>query len=70
MSVLHRDDVMSLSLMLHHTFVDVCEMKKMKAAEVIGNLIGKSERTVQEWRKTFYENAGTFPDSEQGRYQR
>ena len=69
-SMLHRDDIMSLSLMLHHAFVNVCKMKKTKAAEEIGKLIGKSERTVREWRKSFYDNSGTFPDSEQGHYQR
>ena len=57
-SMLHRDDIMSLSLMLHHSFVNVCKMKKTTAAKEIGKLIGKSERTVREGRKSFYDNGG------------
>ena len=69
-SVLPRDDLMSLSLTLHHLLTNVYGVKKTDAAESIGQLIGKNERTVREWRKTFCDNAGSFPDSEQGHYQR
>ena len=67
---LSRDDLMSLSITLHHALVDICGVKKTEAAEVIGHLINKSERTVREWKTTFYANDGSFPDSEQGCYQR
>ena len=68
--MLHNDDIMSLSLMLHHLFVNCCKIKKTMAAKEIGKLIGKSERLVREWQKSFYDNGGTFPDSEQGHYKR
>ena len=69
-SVLSRDDLMSLSLTLHHVLVNIYGVTKRNAAEMIGNLIGKNERTVREWRKSFNDNGGSFPDSEQGHYRR
>ena len=33
-------------------------------------MTGKGKCTIGRWRKLFYDNAGTFPDSEQGHYQR
>ena len=69
-SVLSRDDLMSLSLTLHHVLVNIYGVTKRNAAEMIGNLIGKNERTVREWRKFFNDNGGSFPDSEQGHYRR
>ena len=69
-SVLPRDDLMSLSLTLHHVIVDIYGLKKTTAADTIAKVIGKGECTVREWRKAFYENDGSFPDSEQGHYQR
>jgi len=70
MSVLSRDDLMSLSLTLHHVLVNVHGVKKVDAAQTIAEVTGKGKRTVRRWRKLFYDNAGTFPDSEQGHYQR
>lgn len=69
-SVLPRDDVMSLSLTLHHVLVNVHGVKKVDAAQTIAEVTGKGKRTIGRWRKLFYDNAGTFPDSEQGHYQR
>ena len=61
---------MSLSITLHYALVDICGVKKTEAAGVIGHLIDKTECAVRELRNTFYEYAGSFPDSEQGCYQR
>jgi len=61
---------MSLSLTLHHVLVNVHGVKKVDAAQTIAEVTGKGKRTVRRWRKLFYDNAGTFPDSEQGHYQR
>ena len=36
---------------------------------MIGELIGKSDRTVCEWKATFLCNDYSFPDSMQGKYQ-
>ena len=67
---LSRDDLMSLSLLLHHLIVNVLGFQLTFAAKVIGDLINKSDRTVREWRATFLCNDGCFPDSLQGKYQR
>ena len=45
-SVLPRDDLMSLSFTLHRLLTSVYGVKKTDAAESIGQLIGKNERTV------------------------
>ena len=48
-----RDDLMSLSVtltMLRHVLPYVYGLKMSGAAESIGRLIGKNERTVREWR--------------------
>ena len=57
----------SLSLTLHHVLVNVHGVKKVDAAPTIAEVTGKGKRTM---RKLFYDNAGAFPDSEQGHYQR
>ena len=41
-----------------------------EAAELIGSMIGKNERTVRQWKNVFFLNEGSFPDSLQGKYQR
>ena len=64
-NVLPRNHLMSLSLTLHHAMVDICGRKKTAAAEAIGSLIGKSGHIVRDWRKSFFANSGSFPDSEQ-----
>ena len=70
MSVMSRDDLMSLSLTLHHVLVNQHGVKKVHAAQTIAEVTGKGKHTVRRWRKLFYDDAGTFPDSEQGHYQR
>ena len=66
---LDRDDLMSLSLLLHYLIVNILGLQLTFAAKVIGDLVGKSERTVREWRGTFLCNDGSFPGSLQGKYQ-
>ena len=67
---LSRDDLLSLSVFLWHVFVGILSFKLTDAAELIGRVIGRSDRTVREWRVTFNSNRGTFPDTLQGKYQR
>ena len=52
--------------------LDNCSVLRTAAAKKIATLIGKSKRTVRdsEWRSVFFKNGGSFPDSEQGDYQR
>ena len=67
---LDRDDLMSLSIALHHLLVTMLQLKKIDASKLIAELTGKGERTVREWRATFTANNGSFPDTLQGKYQR
>ena len=61
---------MSSSLTLHHILVKLHGVKKVDAAQTIAEVTGKGKLTIGRWRKLFYDNAGTFPESEQGHYQR
>lgn len=69
-SALDRDDLMSLSLLLHEVLVNEIGIQMTPASEVIGKVLNKSGRTVREWRAAFHDNDGCFPDSLQGKYQR
>ena len=40
------------------------------ASKLIGEMVGKSDRTVREWKATFLTNGNSFPDTLQGKYQR
>lgn len=69
-AAMSRDDIMSLSITLHYMLVTLHGVMPMKAADSIASLVGKTERTVREWRYMFFSSNGEFPDSEQGKYQR
>ena len=61
---------MSLSITLHYALVGVSGVPQTTAAALISSLIGKSERTVREWKYDFLSNGGQFSDTEQGKYRR
>ena len=63
---LNRHDTISLALFL--TF-HLLNFPSTRAAEYAAIMIGKSDRTVRQWRADFHENQA-IPDSQQGRYQR
>ena len=65
---LHRDDLMSLTIVLHHLLA--LHFPLTRATQLIAELVGKSDRTVWDWRATFLANSGSFPETLQGRYQR
>ena len=67
---LDRDDLKSLSVLLHYLLVCLLRMGVTDASKWIADLTGKCERTIREWRATFIKNKGSFPDTLQGRYQR
>ena len=69
-SVLSRDDLMSLSIVLNHLLVTELGFQLTEAAKTLSKVIEKSDRTVREWRGMFVANGGTFPDTLQGKYQR
>ena len=66
---LDRENTISLALFLTYNLVNLLNLSFTNAAEYIGIMIGKSERTVRQWHADFREN-GAILDSKQGRYQR
>ena len=70
MNGLDRDDVMSLSIILHYLLVCLLQLGATDALKWIADVSGKCARTIREWRATFIANKGSFPDTLQGRYQR
>ena len=69
-STLSRDDLMSLSLLLHQMSVNEHGVLMTPASESIGKALNMSGRTIREWRASFLANDGCFPDTLQGKYQR
>ena len=67
---LDRDDLRSLSILLHYLLVCLLQLGATDASKWIADVSGKCERTIREWRATFVANKGSFPDTMQGRYQR
>ena len=67
---LHRDDLMSLTIVLHYLLVNTLHFPMTSSSQLIAELIKKSDRTVREWRATFLANSGSFPETLQGKYQR
>ncbi len=67
---LSRDDLLSLSILLWYLLVNILEFQLTEAAKLIARVLGKSDRTIREWKAVFRDNDGCFPDSLQGKYQR
>ena len=67
---LHRDSLQSVSMLLWYLLGGVLRYPIMDAAKLIGEVLGKGERTIREWRAKFIDNRGKFPESLQGKYQR
>ena len=59
-SHLSRDDCVSLSLFLCFQPSKHLEQGETRAVELAGVMVGKSDKTVREWRKQFFENDGTI----------
>lgn len=66
---LDRDDNISLGLFLTYNLENALQYPSTKAAECAAIMLGKSERTVWQWRTDFLEN-GEILHNKQGRYQR
>ena len=67
---LNRDDTMALTMFLYSFLVFCLQFTLCNSAKLISELLGYSDRTIREWRSIFISNEGSFPDSEQGKYQR
>ena len=66
---LERDDLVSLGLFLTFQLSNLLQKKETEAAELAGIMIGKSDRTIREWKAKFLET-GEIPESKQGHYRR
>ena len=66
---LNRDDTMALTMFLYSFLVFCLQFTLCNSAKLISKLLGYSDRTIREWRSIFISNEGSFPDSEQGKYQ-
>ena len=60
-----RDDRVALGLFLCFQMARHLEIKEARAAELAGLMIGKSDKTICEWKKQFYDNDGVIPESQQ-----
>ena len=69
-SQLDRDDRVALGLFLCSQMTRHLEIKETRAAELAGLMIGKSDKTIHEWKKQFYDNDGVIPETQQGKYLR
>ena len=70
--VLHldRDDKISLSLFICFHLEKIFQFTQTNAAEYASIMLGKSDRTIRQWRTDFTANNGEIPENKQGRYQR
>ena len=62
---LDRDTTISLSLFLQYNLTNLLSTATTKAAEYTGIMLGKSDRTVRQWKADFREN-GCIPNGKQG----
>ena len=69
-SSLSRDDQVCLAITLHYALVEVNNLRSNETAVLIASFMGKNERTIREWKYSFVENGGNFPESQQGNYRR
>lgn len=67
---LDRDDKVSLALFLCFQLTKHLKCGATEAAELAGVMVGRSDRTVRDWRSHFFDNDGSIPESAKGRYER
>ena len=68
-SSLDRDDKISLGLFLAYNLEYALNFTATNACEYAAMMMGKSERTIRQWRADFLAS-GEIPENKQGRYQR
>ena len=69
-AVLDRDNKRSLTVFLCYYLVTLLSFTETRAAEFISTIIGKSDRTIRQWRHDLVSNDGILPGTKQGQYQR
>ncbi len=50
---LSRDDVLSLSILLWYLLVGILQFQLIEAAKLISRVLGRSDRTIREWKAVF-----------------
>lgn len=66
---LDQEDLKSLALFLLHIFTKDLEMTHAKAAEQTAKIIGKTDRTIRQWRSDLITH-GEIRESRKGKYER
>ena len=66
---LERDDKVSLAMFLCFQLATL-GFGETQAAEMAGMMVGRSDKSVREWRTHFLNNNGQIPGNMQGKYQR
>ena len=69
-AVLDRDNKRSLTVFLCYYLVTLLSFTETRAAEFVSTIIGKSDRTIRQWRHDLISNDGILPGTKQGQYQR
>lgn len=69
-AVLDRDNKRSLAIFLCYCLTTMLSFTETRAAEFVSSVIGKSDRTVRQWRQDLLANDGVLPGTRQGQYRR
>ena len=64
---LERDDRKKVAVLLVQVCIQV-GLRVKEASAIAGELVGKTERTVREWRQDFFCNQGCFSEYQRGKY--
>ena len=67
---LRWEDRASLGLFLCFQLSNITGKGETEAAELAGQMIGKSDRTIREWRTRFFDNDGKLSENKEGQYER
>ena len=66
---LERDNRKKVAVLLVQVCIQV-GLRVKEASAIAGELVGKTERTVREWRQDFFRNQGCFSEYQRGKYVR
>ncbi len=68
-TTLDQEDLKSLAVFLCHVFTSELDLSHSKAAEHTAKVIGKTERTIRQWRTDLIAH-GEIKESKKGKYER
>lgn len=68
-ATLDQEDLKSLAVFLCHVFTSELDLSHSKAAEHTAKIIGKTERTIRQWRTDLITH-GEIKESKKGKYER